>query len=70
MATPVPTASTLSTPLIVIAILMTVAMALPMLVLYTIGTLGPSIVADLGIGRSALGALTSACFGVAVVLSL
>ncbi|MGH3611895.1 MAG: MFS transporter [Pseudonocardia sp.] len=55
---------------VVLAAVLTAAMALPMLVLYSIGTLAPLIVADLGIGRSELGSLTAVCFGVAAVLSV
>jgi predicted MFS family arabinose efflux permease len=49
---------------------LTLAMALPMLVLYAIGALGPQLVTDLGVDRTELGALPAAAFAVAAVLSL
>ncbi|WCM94900.1 MFS transporter [Acidovorax sp. NCPPB 2350] len=45
------------------------AMALPMLVLYAVGTLGPLMARDLGMAPGALGWITFAAFGVAAVLS-
>ncbi|MFC8449589.1 MFS transporter [Kitasatospora sp. NPDC057223] len=50
--------------------LLTGGMGLSMLVLYTIGALGPSIIDDLGISRSRLGLLPAVAFGTATVLSL
>ncbi|EQD82704.1 putative MFS family arabinose efflux permease [Saccharopolyspora erythraea NRRL 2338] len=50
--------------------ILTLAMALPMLLLYAIGVLGPVLVSDLRISRSTLGSLTAVCFAVAAVLSL
>jgi predicted MFS family arabinose efflux permease len=49
---------------------LTLAMALPMLVLYAIGALGPQLVTDLGVDRTELGALPATGFAVAAVLSL
>ncbi|MEU4116033.1 MFS transporter [Kitasatospora sp. NPDC028055] len=49
---------------------LTTGMGLSMLVLYTIGSLGPFIVDDLGITRSGLGLLPAAAFGTATVMSL
>lgn len=45
-------------------------MGLSMFILYTIGSLAPFLIADLHITKSQLGALTSAAFGTATVLSL
>lgn len=50
--------------------MLTLAMALPMLVLYAIGALGPQLVTDLGVDRTELGALPASGFAVAAVLSL
>lgn len=52
-----------------LAVLM-LAMALPMLVLYAVGALGPQLVADLGVDRTELGVLPATAFAVAAVLSL
>ncbi len=52
------------------ATVLTLAMALPMLVLYAVGVLGPHIVRDLGIAPGSLGAFTLGSFGVAALLSL
>ena len=49
---------------------LTGAMALPMLIFYAIGTLGPFLVADLGIAPGWLGYLTMSAFGFAALLSL
>lgn len=49
---------------------MTGAMALPMLIFYAIGTLGPFLVADLGVAPGWLGYLTMSAFGFAALLSL
>ncbi len=49
---------------------LTLAMALPMLVLYAIGALGPQLVTGLGVDRTELGTLPAAAFAVAAVLSL
>lgn len=49
---------------------LTASMALPMLIFYAIGTLGPFIVEDLRIAPSWLGYLTMSAFGFAAVLSL
>ena len=57
------------TPLGLVVVL-TLAMTLPMLVLYAIGALGPQLVADLGVDRTELGVLPAAAFAVAAVLSL
>lgn len=46
------------------------AMALPMLIFYAIGTLGPLLVADLGIAPHWLGWLLMSAFGLAALLSL
>jgi predicted MFS family arabinose efflux permease len=51
-------------------VILTLAMALPMLLLYAIGVLGPVLVEDLAISRSTLGSLTAVCFAVAAILSL
>ena len=40
-----------------LVVVLTLAMALPMLVLYAIGALGPQLVTDLGVDRTELGAL-------------
>jgi predicted MFS family arabinose efflux permease len=53
-----------------LVVVLTLAMALPMLVLYAIGALGPQLVTDLGVDRTELGALPAAAFAVAAVLSL
>jgi CP family cyanate transporter-like MFS transporter len=50
--------------------LLTAAMALPMLIFYAVGTLGPYLVVDLGVMPSALGYLTMSAFGFAALLSL
>lgn len=49
---------------------LTIAMTLPMLILYAIGTLGPFLVRDLHIQPGLLGYLTMSTFGLAAVLSL
>lgn len=46
------------------------AMALPMLVFYAIGTLGPYLVGDLDVAPGWLGYLTMSAFGLAALLSL
>ncbi|AZZ92914.1 MFS transporter [Hahella sp. KA22] len=46
------------------------SMTLPMLILYTIGALGPLLIADLGIEAGWLGYVTMSAFGVAAMLSL
>lgn len=53
-------------PLIAVA---TAAMALPMIVVSLIGALGPTIVEDIEVSRSALGLLTATTMGLAAVLS-
>ncbi|MGH3782529.1 MAG: MFS transporter, partial [Pseudonocardiaceae bacterium] len=53
-----------------LVVVLTLAMALPMLVLYAIGALGPQLITDLGVDRTELGALPAAAFAVAAVLSL
>ncbi|MGA9693998.1 MAG: MFS transporter, partial [Pseudonocardiaceae bacterium] len=53
-----------------LVVVLTLAMALPMLVLYAIGALGPQLVTDLGVDRTELGALPAGAFAVAAVLSL
>jgi len=50
--------------------LLTSAMALPMLIFYAVGTLGPYLIADLSVEPSALGYLTMSAFGFAALLSL
>lgn len=52
------------------AAVLALAMALPMLLLYAVGVLGPDIVRDLGIAPGSLGAFTLGSFGVAALLSL
>lgn len=49
---------------------LTGAMAMPMLIFYAIGTLGPFLVADLGVAPGWLGYLTMSAFGFAALLSL
>lgn len=49
---------------------LTGAMALPMLIFYAIGTLGPFLVTDLGVAPGWLGYLTMSAFGFAALLSL
>ncbi|MBC3345366.1 MFS transporter [Pseudomonas sp. SWRI196] len=49
---------------------LTAAMALPMLIFYAVGTLGPLMVADLGVPSHWLGWLITSAFGFAAVLSL
>jgi len=51
-------------------VVLTLAMALPMLVLFATGALGSLLVADLGFGLAELGALPATAFAVAAVLSL
>ncbi|MBC7212997.1 MAG: MFS transporter, partial [Pseudomonas sp.] len=46
------------------------AMALPMLVFYAIGALGPYLIADLPVPEHWLGYLTMSAFGLAAMLSL
>ena len=53
-----------------LVVVLTLAMALPMLVLYAIGALGPQLVTDLGVRPDELGALPAGAFAVAAVLSL
>ncbi|MGH3864783.1 MAG: MFS transporter [Pseudonocardiaceae bacterium] len=53
-----------------LVVVLTLAMALPMLVLYAIGALGPQLVSGLGVDRTELGVLPAAGFAVAAVLSL
>ena len=53
-----------------LVVVLTLAMALSMLVLYAIGALGPQLVIDLGVDRTELGSLPAAGFAVAAVLSL
>lgn len=50
--------------------LLSAAMALPMLVFYAIGALGPYLVADLGVPANRLGYLTMSAFALAALLSL
>lgn len=50
-------------------VVLTLAMTLPMLILYAIGTLGPFLVRDLGIKPGLLGYATMSTFGLAAVLS-
>ncbi|WP_030128824.1 CynX/NimT family MFS transporter [Pseudomonas sp. QTF5] len=51
-------------------VVLTAAMALPMLIFYAVGTLGPLIVADLGVPTHWLGWLITSAFGFAALLSL
>ncbi|WP_265583805.1 MFS transporter [Chitinimonas koreensis] len=51
-------------------LLVVAAMTLPMLILYAVGVLGPSLQRDLGIGLAAVGLLPMSCFGLAALLSL
>lgn len=51
-------------------VVLTLAMALPMLVLYAIGALGPQLVTEVGVDRTELGLLPATGFAVAAVLSL
>lgn len=53
-----------------LVVVLTLAMALPMLVLYAVGALGPQLVIDWGISRTQLGFLPATGFAVAAVLSL
>ncbi|MFI6096139.1 MFS transporter [Lentzea sp. NPDC051213] len=53
-----------------VPVLTTAAMTASMLPLFLLGALAPALVAEFGIGRPLLGALVTAGFGVAVVLSL
>ncbi|MGE8322294.1 MAG: MFS transporter, partial [Pseudomonas sp.] len=46
------------------------AMALPMLVFYAIGALGPYLISDLQVPEHWLGYLTMSAFGLAALLSL
>ncbi|MFH0244669.1 MFS transporter [Streptomyces sp. HK10] len=50
--------------------LLTTGMGLAMFVLFALGSLGPSLLHELGISRSQFGALTALAFGTASVLSL
>jgi MFS family permease len=50
--------------------ILTAAMALALLLLFTIGALGPFIVRDLGLSRSGLGLLVTVAFTTATLLSL
>lgn len=51
-------------------VVLTCAMALPMLIFYAVGTLGPLMVADLGVPTPWLGWLITSTFGFAALLSL
>ncbi len=51
-------------------VVLTLAMTLPMLILYAIGALGPFLVRDLGIRPGLLGYATMSAFGFAALLSL
>jgi CP family cyanate transporter-like MFS transporter len=51
-------------------VVLTSAMALPMLIFYAVGTLGPLMVADLGVPTPWLGWLITSTFGFAALLSL
>ncbi|MBW0009841.1 MAG: MFS transporter, partial [Pseudonocardiales bacterium] len=53
-----------------LVVVLTLAMTLPMLVLYAIGALGPRLVTGLGVDRTELGLVPAAGFAVAAVLSL
>lgn len=54
----------------ILTAILTFAMALPMLIFYAIGVLGPTLVADLTIDTGWLGILTMSTFGLASLLSL
>lgn len=54
----------------VLTVILTFAMALPMLIFYAIGVLGPTLVADLHISTGRLGLLTMSTFGLASLFSL
>lgn len=54
----------------ILTAILTFAMALPMLIFYAIGVLGPILVADLTIDTGWLGILTMSTFGLASLLSL
>lgn len=51
-------------------VVLTCAMALPMLIFYAVGTLGPLMIADLGVPTPWLGWLITSTFGFAALLSL
>ena len=53
-----------------LAILLTLAMAMPMTLLYAVSALGPQLVRELGIAPAALGYFTLGSFGAAALLSL
>ncbi|GAA4196230.1 hypothetical protein GCM10022252_43220 [Streptosporangium oxazolinicum] len=53
-----------------VTVLLTAAMGVSMLQLFLIGALGPRLVAEAGISRTAIGLTTTAGFGVAALLSL
>jgi len=53
-----------------LVVVLMLAMALPMLVLYAVGALGPQLVTDLSVSRTELGVLPATGFAVAAVLSL
>lgn len=59
-----------SPPLRSLAMLLTLAMAMPMTLLYAVSALGPQLVSDLGIAPAALGYFTLGSFGAAALLSL
>lgn len=54
----------------ILTVILMFAMALPMLIFYAIGVLGPTLVADLKIDTGWLGILTMSTFGLASLLSL
>ncbi|MER5421976.1 MFS transporter [Streptosporangium roseum] len=53
-----------------VAVLLTMAMGVSMLQLFLIGALGPRLVGEAGVSRTAIGLTTTAGFGVAALLSL
>ncbi|CAM5209092.1 hypothetical protein CDEN61S_03836 [Castellaniella denitrificans] len=55
--------------LVGLSLLLVMAMAMPMMIFYAIGILGPSLIFDLGMSRQELGLLTTSTFGFAAVLS-
>lgn len=65
-----PPVSTSALDAFLLRTVLTGAMALPMLIFYAIGTLGPFLVADLGVAPGWLGYLTMSAFGFAALLSL
>ncbi|WHS62807.1 MFS transporter [Pseudomonas sp. G2-4] len=59
-----------ASPSVWLRLVLTAAMALPMLIFYAVGTLGPLMLADLGVPTHWLGWLITSAFGFAALLSL